>query len=143
MLEPSKSERMKFLMSHSKSEYLEVNRPIKVARFGNVNAPTHTGPSTSSPIQQSATAMNQIITFDAGPSAQDVIAISINITNDDIALEAIESYVVNLEIVGSPTNVVIGRHEVTTVNVLDEDCKFALPVHFVSDDTPFYVCIQL
>ena len=87
--------------------------------------------------------MDQTITFDAGTSAQDVIAIQILITNDDIGLEAIEIYDVNLEIVGSPTNVGIGRHEMTTVSVLDEDSKFALRTFSISEDTPYNVCIQL
>ena len=73
--------------------------------------------------------MYQTITFGAGPSAQNVTSVQINITNDEIALEAIERYDINLEIVGSITNVVTGRHEMTTVNVLDEDRKFSLPVH--------------
>ena len=136
MLELFKSERTKIPMSHSKSEYLEVNRVAHV--FGNINVPTHIGPSTSSPIQQSAAAVDQIITFKAGSSAVDAIAIQIPITDDDIALEIIESYDVNLEIVGSLPNVVIGRHEMTIVNVLDEDRKFAQPVFLI-----FYVCVQL
>ena len=72
--------------------------------------------------------MDQTIQFGAGPSAQDVLSIQIPLTDDDIALEAIERYDVNLEIVGSPTNIVIGRHEMTTVNVLDNDGKFLCTV---------------
>ena len=41
-----------------------------------------------------------------------------------MALEVIESYVATLAIIGSPPNVVIGYQNTTTVNVLDEDCKF-------------------
>ena len=59
----------------------------------------------------------------AGPSAPNVISIDINITDDLVTLEATESYDVSLRIVGSPPNVVIGRHEITTVYVLDDDCK--------------------
>ena len=41
-----------------------------------------------------------------------------------MALEVIESYVASLEIIGSPSHVVLGDQDTTTVNVLDEDCKF-------------------
>ena len=83
-----------------------------------------TGPSTSSPIERSAAALRNVtVTFMAGPSAPNVISIDINITDDLVTLEATESYDVSLRIVGSPPNVVIGRHEITTVNVLDDDCK--------------------
>ena len=58
-----------------------------------------------------------------------MLSIQIPLTDDDIALEAIERYDVNLEIVGSPTNIAIGRHEMTTVNVLDQDGTFGVPVH--------------
>lgn len=89
------------------------------------NAFIHIGPSTSTPIQQSAAALDEIITFMAGPSAPDVIAVQIPLTNDEVSLEVTEEYDVNLQIIGSPPNVVIGTHPVTTVNVLDEDRKLS------------------
>ena len=81
------------------------------------------GPSTSSPIEQSAAAVDVVITFDAGPSAPNVINIPITITDDDVTLEALESYEVTLEIIGPAPNVLIGVHPTTTVNVEDDDCK--------------------
>lgn len=82
------------------------------------------GPSTSSPIVQSAASVDTVITFLAGQTAPDVINIPINITDDDVALEAIESYVASLEIIQPAPNVLIGAHPTTSVNVLDEDRKF-------------------
>ena len=82
------------------------------------------GPSTSSPIERSAEPLDQIITFEAGPSAPNVIDVVINITDDLVALEATESYVATLEIVGTPdSQIQIGRFPMTTVSVLDDDRK--------------------
>ena len=82
------------------------------------------GPSTSSPIERSAAAIDEIITFEAGPSAPNVIDVEISITDDLVALEATESYVATLEIVGSPdSQIEIGRFPTTTVSVLDDDRK--------------------
>ena len=66
------------------------------------------------------------ITFQAGPSAPNVIDINIDITDDLVALEDTETYDVHLRIVGFAPNVEIGRHEITTVNVFDDDGKFML-----------------
>ena len=81
------------------------------------------GPSTSSPIEPSAAVLNEILTFEAGPSAPNVLNVQITITDDLVALEAIESYVASLEILGTPDNVIIGQHHKTTVSVHDDDCK--------------------
>ena len=59
----------------------------------------------------------------AGPSAPNVIDIMIAITDDLVALEATESYVASLEIVGTPPNVEIGQFPTTIVEVLDNDRK--------------------
>ena len=116
-----------------------VSAPFQVRAFGGENKMTHIydfiyrvmhhkhyhpGPSMSSSIEQSATALHQIITFNAGLVAPSVIDILIPITDDSVALEVIESYVASLEIIGSPSHVVLGDQDTTTVNVLDEDCKF-------------------
>ena len=82
------------------------------------------GPSTSSPIERSAEFIDRIIMFEAGPSAPNVIDVVIDITDDFMALEANESYVASLEIVGnSNSQIEIGRFPVTTVSVLDDDRK--------------------
>ena len=81
------------------------------------------GPSTSSPIAPSLATVDEIITFSAGPAAPNVIQIRINITDDLVALEATESYVTSLQILGSPANVEIGLHPTTLVDVLDNDRK--------------------
>ena len=75
---------------------------------------------------QSAAAIDEIITFEAGPSAPDVISIVINITDDLVALEATESYIATLEILGTPASrIEIGQlpthFPTTNVSVLDDD----------------------
>ena len=82
------------------------------------------GPSTSSPIERSADAIDRTLTFEAGPSAPNVIDVMINITDDFVALEAIESYVATLEILGTPdSRIEIGQYPTTTISVLDDDRK--------------------
>ena len=71
---------------------------------------------------QSAAAIDEIIIFEAGPSADDVISIEINITDDLVALEATESYIATLEILGTPASrIQIGQFPTTNVSVLDDD----------------------
>ena len=71
---------------------------------------------------QSAAAIDEIITFEAGPSADDVISIIINITDDLVALEATESYIATLEVLGTPASrIEIGEFPTTNVSVLDDD----------------------
>ena len=71
---------------------------------------------------QSAEAIDEIIIFEAGPSAPDVISIVINITDDFVALEATESYIATLEILGTPASrIEIGQFPTTNVSVLDDD----------------------
>ena len=69
----------------------------------------------------------------AGPSAPNVIDVNIAITDDIVTLEDTETYEVHLRIVGFAPNVEIGRHEITTVNVLDDDGESSshLPVSVV------------
>ena len=74
---------------------------------------------------QSAAAIDEIIIFEAGPSADDVISIVINITDDLVALEATESYIATLEILGTPASrIEIGQFPTTNVSVLDDDGRF-------------------
>ena len=84
---------------------------------------TNIGPSASSPVERSAAAIDKIITFEEGPSASNVTDIMISIADDRVALEANESYVTTLQILGTPDNVVLGQHSTATVMVLDDDRK--------------------
>ena len=84
---------------------------------------TNIGPSISSPIERSVAAINQIITFEAGSSASNVIDIMISIVDDRVALEANESYVATLQILGTPDNIVLGQYSTATLEVLDDDRK--------------------
>ena len=71
---------------------------------------------------RSAEPIDEIIIFEAGPSAADVISIIINITDDSVALEATESYIATLEILGTPASrIQIGQFPTTNVSVLDDD----------------------
>jgi hypothetical protein len=73
---------------------------------------------------RSAATLNDIITFEAGAGAADVINVVINITDDLVALEATESYIATLEILGTPASrIAIGEFPMTTVSVLDDDGK--------------------
>ncbi len=53
-----------------------------------------------------------------------MINVVINITDDLVALEATESYIATLEILGTPASrIAIGEFPMTTVSVLDDDGK--------------------
>ena len=65
-----------------------------------------------------------MVTFEAGPDADNSIIVEFTLTDDDIALEAIESYVGTLDTVGNPEGVTIGMIATTTVNVEDDDGEF-------------------
>ncbi len=62
-----------------------------------------------------------MVTFEAGPDADNSIIVQFTLTDDDIALEAIESYIGSLDIVGNPEGVTLGMVDTTTVNVRDDD----------------------
>ncbi len=65
-----------------------------------------------------------MVTFEAGPDADNSITVEFTLTDDDIALEAIESYIGTLVIMGNPEGVTIGVIATTTVNVEDDDGEF-------------------
>ncbi len=62
-----------------------------------------------------------MVTFEAGPDADNSITVEFTLTNDEVALEAVESYVGTLDIVGNPEGVTIGMIATTTINVEDDD----------------------
>ena len=77
----------------------------------------------SSLVECSTAAIDQIITFEAGPSASNVTNIMISIFDDFVALEANETFIATLEILGAPDNVVLGQYRTATVTVIDDDRK--------------------
>ncbi len=62
-----------------------------------------------------------MVTFEAGPDADNSITVQFTLTDDDVALEAIESYIGSLDIVGNPEGVILGMIDTTIVNVRDDD----------------------
>ena len=79
------------------------------------------GPSNQRNIERSAAGINEIITFPAGPDGPNTIRVSFNLTDDDVALEDIESYVVDLTVQPSSPGVTVEEPERTRINVLDDD----------------------
>ncbi len=83
--------------------------------------PPPIGPSTQTDVEISAAGINSIVEFQGGDDSPDSITVTFDITDDLVALENIESYVVGLTIEGNPEGVAIGMVAMTTVNVLDDD----------------------
>ncbi len=69
----------------------------------------------------SASGFDEVVTFEAGSDADNSITVQFTLTDDEVALEAIESYIGSLDIVGNPEGVTLGMIDTTTVNVQDDD----------------------
>ena len=67
-----------------------------------------------------------MVTFEAGPDADNSITVQFTLTDDDVALEAIESYIGSLDIVGNPEGVILGMIDTTIVNVRDDDGELTI-----------------
>ena len=80
-----------------------------------------TGPSTQSDVFISAAGIFETKTFPAGSSS---ITFYFDLTDDNVGLEAVESYIASLQIVGSPLGIQTGSLVQTTVIVEDDDRKF-------------------
>ena len=76
------------------------------------------GPSDQTDIERSAAGINKTLTFPASDSS---LKFDFTITDDDIGLEADESYVATLELVDSPDGVSLGNLSKTLVTVVDDD----------------------
>ncbi len=98
-----------FLMSQCTLTHLQIHHILSLLT---------TGPSTQTDVEVSAEGIDTTIEF---VGEEDRITISFDITDDNIALENIESYVVGLMIVGNPQGVGIGMIPMTTVNIVDDD----------------------
>ena len=60
-----------------------------------------------------------MITFEAGPNAPDSIFIEFNITDDNVALEPVESYEATLTVLDSGADITEGGP--TTIKIQDDD----------------------
>ena len=70
----------------------------------------------------SAGGIRKTVTFEAGPGAPDNITVYFNITDDNVALEAVEMFEVELSLPQqNPSVVQLGDISVTTVTILDDD----------------------
>ena len=76
------------------------------------------GPSDQDNIERSADGIDTTITF---PADQNTVEVSFTLTDDNVGLEDIESYLVSLELIGTPVGVDIGDIPEATVNVLDDE----------------------
>ena len=81
------------------------------------------GPSTQPNIERSAPEINRLITFEAGFGAPDRITIYFPLTDDDIALEDVERFFVDLSVETPDSGVVVVSPERTRINVLDDDSE--------------------
>ena len=72
---------------------------------------------------RSAPAINELITFGAGPSAPDTLTVTFPLTDDDVALEDVERFFVDLTVETPGSGVLVVQPERTRINVLDDDGK--------------------
>lgn len=80
-----------------------------------------TGPSTQTDIEVSASGLSEQVTFEAGPGTPDSISVRIDLTDDDVALEAVEQYMASLVLPANATGVRLLEPRTTEINVLDDD----------------------
>ena len=66
---------------------------------------------------------SQVVEFPAGGADKEFIPISIDIMDDTVGLEAVETYTASFDIISSVGNVVRGMPETTVINVLDDDSE--------------------
>ena len=80
----------------------------------------HTGPSSQSDIIASGPAVNMSVVF-SPDQAGFSLSVALNLTDDDDALEAIESYQLVLMIPQTTRGVVLGDPAMTVISILDND----------------------
>ena len=90
------------------------------------------GPSLQTDIVQSASGIDQNITFSETTNS---ILVSFDLTDDLVALEPVEQYDVRLELLVDDSRIMFGSPEVTTINVLDDDGVFRISAY-----SSFYEC---
>ena len=72
-------------------------------------------------VTNSAPAIDETITFGIGDVPPDCIQISLTLTDDQVALEAVETYTASLEIITGTNIVMLGAPEETNINIIDDD----------------------
>ena len=80
--------------------------------------PSTAGPTTQTDVVKSAAPINQIITFDDSTTS---ILVEFNITDDNYALEPVETYNVSLSLIGTDSRIMFVSPQVTNVNIVDND----------------------
>ena len=80
------------------------------------------GPSDQTDIVRSADGLDDLVTFQAGPSAPNSQFVEFTLTDDEIGLEAVEMYTASLMFPNGPVPFVsIVQPNTTVINVLDDD----------------------
>ena len=74
----------------------------------------------------SADGIDELLTFGAGADAPNRTDIVFNITDDDVALEAIERYIASLEVLPGSLGVQVGDPSETSVAILDDDGTYVV-----------------
>ena len=99
------------------------------------------GPSTQTNVRNSATAIDTVVTFEAGLSAPNFIAIRLNITDDDVSLEPVEHFQATLT-VDMSSGVLVIQLDTTTINVVDNDgiSLYACIVYYISFISAKFTC---
>ena len=72
-------------------------------------------------VTNSAPAIDETITFGIGDVPPDRFQISLTLTDDQVALEAVETYTASLEIITGSNIVMLGAPEETNINLIDDD----------------------
>ena len=80
------------------------------------------GPSLQQNIDLSADGIDTTVIFEAG-STSNSTNVLFNISDDEVALEPLESYDTVLTLLQSTTSVRLGNPSLTRVNILDDDSK--------------------
>ena len=101
------------------------------------------GPSAQTNVLASATAVNETVTFQSGVGAPNSVFVSIPLTDDQVALEAVESYIIHLEIaLDTFVAIRIGFPSTTVINVLDNDGINSMSHSNMIHDSSFTVVLN-
>ena len=84
-------------------------------------SPPPIGPSVQTDVAQSAPAIDTTLSFAPSDSA---LSVNFDLSNDAVALEAVESFSVGLEVVTAPADLNVTVSGPATINVVDDDCRW-------------------
>ena len=103
-----------------------------------------TGPSLQEDIIASGPTVNTSLVFSSGQQPTGFsIAIALNLTDDDYALEAIEMYQLTLIIPQTTKGVVSGEPITTTINILDNDSMCEVHCKHVQSHDPIILIYNM